>query len=526
MQTHILSSNRQPQTRTAQGALTRSISTPETVEHLNRFILRQTDTVVTYRNAQVRGVRAHVHINRSGFTVLNRVVQQVTEHTLNTHTVHIHHDALMARMHVQLRIRTLQVRQSLLQNIRQHTHEVFSVDGQHCATCIEARNFQQVSKHRLETIHLIVQKLHSAALRAFHLVTRIVQKLRTQTYRRQRGTQFVRNVRNESLLQSRQALQLNNFLLQRVSHQVEGITQTSRLMLTVHRHTLIQVTGSQLLSGNSGLSNRADHKTSHKPHHRKHHSKQCTETTKKNKVNMRNRGGRIRHIVHKEQTVIRVLCNRNMCTNNKHRIGTLTIIFDSSHRRRLPENTLFIANSCFEIIRNTRRIQRIITTLLGNKALLTLTFQRHKNPIALTRTTRIQDGQGTAHITANLAVTTSLRGVQHALNVTETTLRFRQRLTLLILKKTRRNLARQGPTHHQEAQEHHDARSAQSTELQRFLPQTLSTLHQAPTTLLFRLTRLGSAGTRRGGGYRLRRQSAVLMARLRNRQSGYPFAYE
>ena len=154
-----------------------------------------------------------------------------------------------------------------------------------------------------------------------------------------------------------------------------------------------------------------------------------------------------------------------------------------------------------------------------------MTFQRHKNPIALTRATRVQDGQGTAHITTNLAVTTGLRGVQHALNVAETTLRFRQRLTLLILKKTRRNLARQGPTHHQEAQEHHDARGAQSTELQRFLPQTLSALHQIPTLLLC-LTRLGSAGTRRGGGYRLRRQSAVLMARLRNRQSGYPFAYE
>ena len=481
--------------------------------------------MVTHRNTQVRGIRTHVHVNRAGLAVLNRVVQQVTEHTLNTHAVHINHDALMARMHIQLRVRTLQVRQSLLQNIRQHTHEVFSVDGQHCATGIETRNLQQVSKHRLEPIHLIVQKLHGTAQRPLHISTRIIQKLRTQTHRRQRGTQLVRNVRNKSLLQSRQALQLNNLLLQRVSHQVEGITQTSRLMLTIHRDTLIQITGSQLLRGNSGLRNRADHKTSHNPHHRKHHSKQRTETTKKNKVNMRNRGGRIRHIVHKEQTVIRVLRNRNMCTNNKHRIGALTIIFDSSHRRRLPENTFFITNSLFEIIRNTRRIQRIITTLLRNKTLLTLTFQRHKNPIALTRTTRIQHGQGTAHITANFTVTTGLRGVQHALNVTETTLRFRQRLALLILKKTRRNLARQGPTHHQEAQEHHDARGSQSTELQRFLPQTLSALHQVPTLLLC-LTRLGSAGTRRGGGYRLRRQSAVLMARLRNRQSGYPFAYE
>ena len=111
-----------------------------------------------------------------------------------------------------------------------------------------------------------------------------------------------------------------------------------------------------------------------------------------------------------------------MCTNDKHRIGALTIIFDSSHRRRLPENTVLITNSFFKIIRNTRRIQRIITALLRNKTLLTLTFQRHKNPIALTRATRVQDGQGTAHITTNLAVTTGFRGVQHALNVAETTL--------------------------------------------------------------------------------------------------------
>ena len=248
-------------------------------------------------------------------------------------------------------------------------------------------------------------------------------------------------------------------------------------MLTVYRHTLIQVTGSQLLRRNSGLSNRSDHKTSHNPHHRKHHSKQCTETTKKNKVNMRNRGGRIRHIVHKEQTIIRVLRNRNMGANNKHRIGTLTVIFNSSHRRRLPENTFFTTNSFFKIIRNARRVQRIITTLLRNKALFTLAFQRHKNPISLTRATRVQDGQGTAHVTANLAVTTGFRGVQHALNVAETTLRFRQRLSFLVFKKTRRNLARQGPTYHQEAQEHHDARSAKGAELQGFLPQTLSALH-------------------------------------------------
>ena len=191
---------------------------------------------------------------------------------------------------------------------------------------------------------------------------------------------------------------------------------------------------------------------------------------------MRNRGGRICHVVHKEQTVIRVLGNRNMGTNNKHWIGTLTVIFNSSHRRRLPKNTVLITNSFFKIIRNARRIQRIITTLLRNKTLFTLTFQRHKNPIALTRTARVKNGQGTAHVTANFAITTSFRGVQHTLNVAETACRFFQRLSLLILKQTRRNLVRQGPTHHQEAQEHHDARSAKSTELQGFFPQTLNAL--------------------------------------------------
>ena len=77
VQAHILSRNRQAQAGTAQGALTRGIGTPETVEDLNSFVLGQADTVVAHGDTQVRGVRIDIHINRPGFTVLNRVIQQV-----------------------------------------------------------------------------------------------------------------------------------------------------------------------------------------------------------------------------------------------------------------------------------------------------------------------------------------------------------------------------------------------------------------------------------------------------------------
>ena len=156
VQAHILSRNRQAQAGTAQGALTRGIGTPETVEDLNSFVLGQADTVVAHGDTQVRGVRIDIHINRPGFTVLNRVIQQVAQHTLNTHTVHIDHDALVVRVHIQLRVRPLQVRQSLLQNIRQHLNEVLGINRQHCTTGVEARNLEQVGQHRLEAVHLTV----------------------------------------------------------------------------------------------------------------------------------------------------------------------------------------------------------------------------------------------------------------------------------------------------------------------------------------------------------------------------------
>ena len=184
VQAYVLSRNRQTQTGTTQSALTRSISTPETVEDLNSFILRQTDTMVAHSDTQVRCIRVNIHVNRPGFTMLNCVIQQIAQHTLNTHTAHIDHDALVISVHIQLRIRTLQVRQSLLQNIRQHLDKVLSVNRQHCTTSVETRNLKQVGQHRLETIHLTVQKLHASHLHRSHILTRIIQQLSTQTHRR------------------------------------------------------------------------------------------------------------------------------------------------------------------------------------------------------------------------------------------------------------------------------------------------------------------------------------------------------
>ena len=182
----------------------------------------------------------------------------------------------------------------------------------------------------------------------------------------------MRHVRHETLLQSRQTLQLNNLLLQGISHAVKGNTQTRRLVLTLNRHTLIQIAGSQTFRRDSGLRNRAHHKSGHKPHYRQHHSQQGTETTEKHKVDVRNRCRRIGHVIHSEQTVIRVLCDRNMRTHDEHGVGALTIILNRRHRRSLPIHTVLIANSVLKIRGNTRRVKELIATLLRNKTLLTL----------------------------------------------------------------------------------------------------------------------------------------------------------
>ena len=79
-----------------------------------------------------------------------------------------------------------------------------------------------------------------------------------------------------------------------------------------------------------------------------------------------------------------------------------------------------------------------------------------------------------AHVTA---ISLSLRAseVQHTLNVAETACRFFQRLSLLILKQTDRNLVRQGPATIK-APGTSDARSAKSPELRDSFPQTLNAL--------------------------------------------------
>ena len=95
---------------------------------------------------------------------------------------------------------------------------------------------------------------------------------------------------------------------------------------------------------------------------------------------MRNRLGRIGHVVHGEQTVARILRDRNVRTHDKHGVGAFAVILKRCNSGGLPIHAVPIANGVLEIRGDARRVQGLIATLLGDKTLLTLPLQRHKDP--------------------------------------------------------------------------------------------------------------------------------------------------
>ena len=103
-------------------------------------------------------IRTHVHRQSMGLAVLNRVVQQVTEHIAQyargPYQPYSHGSYAFSLVFVPSAGRASR-------KISDSTRiEVFSVDGQHCATCIETRNLQQESESiDWKRSNLIVQKL-------------------------------------------------------------------------------------------------------------------------------------------------------------------------------------------------------------------------------------------------------------------------------------------------------------------------------------------------------------------------------
>ena len=135
--------------------------------------------------------------------MLDSVKEEITQNTFNANPIDININMRLLRMHNKPGPGTFQMRNNLDQNIVKNTHKVFSVDVQNGAACIKARNFQKVRKQGLEAIHLVMHKLHTARLHRIEGVTRVIKEFAAQTYRRQRCTQLMRHIRDESLLQRR-----------------------------------------------------------------------------------------------------------------------------------------------------------------------------------------------------------------------------------------------------------------------------------------------------------------------------------
>jgi hypothetical protein len=94
MQTHILKCDRQTQASSANGERPRWICPPKSIEHERGFTWSKSHTVVANRHRDGLVISAHGDINRTSFTMLDRVEDEIAKYAVNPSCVQLNPDGL------------------------------------------------------------------------------------------------------------------------------------------------------------------------------------------------------------------------------------------------------------------------------------------------------------------------------------------------------------------------------------------------------------------------------------------------
>ena len=133
---------------------------------------------------------------------------------------------------------------------------------------VDAGDVQQVGEHGLEAVHRAGQDLDAAQGEGIgDLLARVLDLLRGQADRGQRGAQLVGDVGDEEALHLGQGLQALDLVLQRGRHVVEGPGQGGYLVLPLDAQPLGQQPGGQPFRGPGGVPHGAEHPPGEGPHH-------------------------------------------------------------------------------------------------------------------------------------------------------------------------------------------------------------------------------------------------------------------
>ena len=268
MQTGILHGDGQPQSGASQAALARGIGAVEAVEDLGDDVGAHADAVVAHPHRHRISIHGDGDVHRLALTVLERVDHEVADDALDPGDVDLRGGRLLGEVEAQLGAGGVEVELGGLDDGVDHLGEVDLLQPELDVPGVDAGDVQQVGEHGLEAVHRAGQDLDAAQGEGIgDLLARVLDLLRGQADRGQRGAQLVGDVGDEEALHLGQGLQALDLVLQRGRHVVEGSGQGGYLVLPLDAQPLGQQPGGQPLSGPGGVPHGAEHPPGEGPHH-------------------------------------------------------------------------------------------------------------------------------------------------------------------------------------------------------------------------------------------------------------------
>jgi hypothetical protein len=192
---------------------TRRIPSPEAMEDLPGLTGFEPDPMIANCDCHRGVVTFDQDVDGMALTVLDRVDKEVPQYPLDAPRIDLGL-GLTAFMHGNLGVVRFGQSQVGIDHAPDQITQIDLLDVELGRAGIEARDLQQVAEQRLEAIQLVLQEFRGARRDRIEFITRLLQHLRCHPDGRQRRTQLVGDIGDESLLDGRQLLESVDLFLQ------------------------------------------------------------------------------------------------------------------------------------------------------------------------------------------------------------------------------------------------------------------------------------------------------------------------
>ena len=194
------------------------------------------------------GAAGDADLDRAALTVLDGVDDQVAQHPLEPHVVHLGDDPADGQ-HGHGAAPPFGQRPGPFDDPLDDRHDVEPLSVEGGRSRVVPADLEQLGEQFLEPAELGLQQLGRARRRRREAGPRLVQHVGCHPDRRERGAQLVTDIRHEALLHPGEVLELADLGLKRLGHRVERRGQPGDLVLAAHRHPLLEPAGGEALSG-------------------------------------------------------------------------------------------------------------------------------------------------------------------------------------------------------------------------------------------------------------------------------------